>query len=45
MNSTAVDPTLLAGNRKPMAAYQAMHFVWQCDNGVATITLNVVSAK
>ncbi len=40
MNSTAVDPTLLAGNRKPMAAYEATHFVWQCDNGVATITLN-----
>ena len=40
MNSTAVDPTLLEGNRKPMAAYQATHFVWQCDNGVATITLN-----
>ena len=40
MTSTAVDPTLLAGNRKPMAAHQATHFVWHCDNGVATITLN-----
>ena len=40
MTSTAVDPTLIAGNRKPMAAYQATHFVWECDNGVATITLN-----
>jgi enoyl-CoA hydratase/carnithine racemase len=40
MTSTAVDPTLIAGNRKPMAAYQPTHFVWQCDNGVATITLN-----
>ena len=40
MTSTAVDPTLVAGNRKPMADYQATHFVWLCDNGVATITLN-----
>jgi enoyl-CoA hydratase/carnithine racemase len=40
MTSTAVDPTLIAGNRKPMADYQATHFVWQCDNGVAIITLN-----
>ncbi len=40
MTSPAVDPTLIAGNRKPMAAYQATHFVWACDNGVATITLN-----
>ena len=35
-----IDPSLLAGNRKPMAGYQATHFLWQCDNGVATITLN-----
>ena len=35
-----IDPSLLAGNRKPMAGYQAAHFLWQCDNGVATITLN-----
>ncbi|WP_342620608.1 enoyl-CoA hydratase family protein [Rhodoferax sp. GW822-FHT02A01] len=40
MTSTAIDPTLLAGNRKPMAGYRATHFVWQCDQGVATITLN-----
>ena len=40
MTSTAIDPTLLAGNRKPMALYKATHFVWQCDRGVATITLN-----
>jgi enoyl-CoA hydratase/carnithine racemase len=38
--TTAVDPTLLAGNRKPLADYQATHFVWQCEQGVATITLN-----
>ena len=35
-----IDPSLLAGNRKPMAGYQATHFLWHCDNGVATITLN-----
>jgi enoyl-CoA hydratase/carnithine racemase len=40
MTSTAVDPTLIAGNRKPLAGYQATHFGWQCDTGVATITLN-----
>jgi enoyl-CoA hydratase/carnithine racemase len=40
MTSTAVDPTLIAGNRKPLAGYQATHFGWQCDAGVATITLN-----
>ena len=35
-----IDPSLLAGNRKPMAGYQATHFLWRCDNGVASITLN-----
>ena len=34
------DPSLLAGNRKPLANYQATHFAWQCEGGVATITLN-----
>ena len=38
--TNTIDPSLLSGNRKPMAGYQATHFVWQCDNGVATITLN-----
>jgi len=38
--TNTIDPSLLAGNRKPMAGYRATHFVWQCDNGVATITLN-----
>jgi enoyl-CoA hydratase/carnithine racemase len=35
-----VDPDLSAGNRKPIAGYQAQHFLWQADQGVATITLN-----
>jgi enoyl-CoA hydratase/carnithine racemase len=37
---TTVDPALVAGNRKALAAYRATHFAWACDAGVATITLN-----
>ena len=40
MNATTIDPTLLAGNRKPLAGYQATHFLWQVKDRVATITLN-----
>ena len=35
-----VDPGLAAGNRKSLAGYQADHFLWQCEDGVATVTLN-----
>ena len=35
-----IDPGLLAGNRRPMAGYQAQHFAWQVSEHVATITLN-----
>ncbi len=35
-----VDPALAAGNRRPMAAYNARHVQWQASGGVATITLN-----
>jgi enoyl-CoA hydratase/carnithine racemase len=35
-----VDPALLAGNRRPLAGYQARHFLWEVEQGVATITLN-----
>jgi enoyl-CoA hydratase/carnithine racemase len=35
-----VDPALVAGNRRPAAAYQATHFKWVARDGVATITLN-----
>ncbi|WP_294764927.1 enoyl-CoA hydratase family protein [uncultured Rhodoferax sp.] len=38
--STEIDPALLAGNRKSLAGYQARHFQWHCENGVATITLS-----
>lgn len=35
-----LDPQLLAGNRLPLAGYQAAHFLWQVVAGVATVTLN-----
>jgi len=38
--SSNIDPGLLAGNRQSFAGYQASHFLWQVDAGVATITLN-----
>lgn len=37
----SIDPALLAGNRRPLADYQATHFLFSCDaTGVARITLN-----
>ena len=43
--SAFIDPALLAGNRKSMATYQARHFQWACQDGVATITLNRAERK
>lgn len=41
MSSTStIDPSLLAGNRKPLAGYQATHFLWEVKDKVGTITLN-----
>ena len=40
MTDPRVDPALLAGNRKRLAGYEAKHFVWQVQAGVATLTLN-----
>jgi enoyl-CoA hydratase/carnithine racemase len=40
MTLSNIDPALLAGNRKPLAAYQATHFVWEVKDQVGTITLN-----
>lgn len=40
MNTSLIDPQLLAGNRRPMADYQATHFLWDVRDSVATITLN-----
>lgn len=38
--SPTLDPALQAGNRRPLAGYQAKHFLWQVEGTVATITLN-----
>ncbi|GAB3667731.1 enoyl-CoA hydratase family protein [Ramlibacter alkalitolerans] len=35
-----LDPALAAGNRKALAGYRASHFLWQVQEGVATVTLN-----
>jgi enoyl-CoA hydratase/carnithine racemase len=35
-----LDPTLAAGNRKPLAGYRAEHFGWQLQGRVGVITLN-----
>ena len=35
-----LDPALQAGNHKPLAGYQARHFLWSMQDGVGTITLN-----
>ena len=32
--------TLDAGNRQSLASYEARHFQWHCEAGVATVTLN-----
>ena len=37
--NTHIDPALLAGNRRPMAGYQATHFRWAVQDGVGTVTL------
>ena len=37
---TSLDPALAAGNRRPLAGYQAKHFLWQASAGVARITLD-----
>lgn len=36
----ALDPALQAGNRKSLANFAAKHFLWECEAGVGTITLN-----
>jgi enoyl-CoA hydratase/carnithine racemase len=43
MNTTTaprVDPSLMAGNHKPLANYLSTHFKWSVSDGVATLTLN-----
>ena len=38
--TTTLDPTLAAGNRKPLAGYHAEHFGWAVAERVGTVTLN-----
>ena len=40
MNTERLDPALAAGNRRTLADYRAEHFRWQCEGGVATVTLD-----
>jgi enoyl-CoA hydratase/carnithine racemase len=40
IDAPRLDPALAAGNRKAMAGYAASHFKWECEGGVATVTLN-----
>ena len=40
-----IDPGLVAGNHQYLAGYQAQHFLWQVQDGVATITLNRAERK
>ena len=35
-----LDPTLAAGNRKPLAGYRAEHFGWHVQGRVGVVTLN-----
>lgn len=35
-----VDPALVAGNQRPLAGYEAKHFIWSVKDGVATIVLD-----
>ncbi len=45
MSEYAIDPALVAGNHQQLAGYQARHFLWQVDGGVATVTLNRAERK
>ena len=35
-----MNAALAAGNRAPIAGYQAKHFIWEVAGKVATVTLN-----
>ena len=38
--TNTLNAALAAGNRRPLAGYQATHFLWECHDQVARITLN-----
>ena len=40
-----IDPGLIAGNRRPLAGYEARHFQWSVDAQVGTIVLNRPTRK
>ena len=42
---TPLNAALAAGNRRPLAGYQARHFLWDCDDRVARITLDRPARK
>ena len=39
-SAPTINAALMAGNRRPLAGYRAKHFLWECSEGVARITLN-----
>jgi len=39
-SAPTINAALMAGNRRPLAGYRAQHFLWECSEGVARITLN-----
>lgn len=43
--ATAMPAGLAQGNQRQLANYPAQHFVWQVEQGVATITLNRAERK
>ncbi|MBC7664305.1 MAG: enoyl-CoA hydratase family protein [Caulobacter sp.] len=38
--TNTLNAALAAGNRRPLAGYQATHFLWECHDHVARITLD-----
>ena len=39
-DAASLDPALAAGNRRPLAGYEAAHIGWSLEGGIATVTLN-----
>ena len=39
-SAPTINAALMAGNRRPLSGYRAQHFLWECSEGVARITLN-----
>ena len=43
--TNTLNAALAAGNRRPVAGYQATHFLWECHDHVARITLDRPARK